>query len=142
MNQGFRKSRQGVRRRSFASEAHKRRRAVGDAIGKLPALILVGLLLSSGFASAGDWSGRGYIDHIYINYGWVMVRVPQMTGNPDGCGSTHYYALMPSDPNYTVMHGALLAAQLAGREVKFWVNGCAGQFGKFPHIESVIVYGQ
>ena len=91
-------------------------------------------------ACAGASTGIGMISQYYVHAEWTMVRVDSLTDNPDGCYSTEYYAIEPSQPNYSALNAALLSAQMAGKRVKFWVDGCGGQGAKYPFIRSVFTY--
>lgn len=106
-------------------------------------LILSALLFSS-FVNASGGTGSGVITSMYVNNGWTMVHVPDLIStemgsknNPDSCASNYYFAIMPTDQNYSTIHATLMAAQMAGKKVKFWVNGCKGQNNSYPHIVSV-----
>ncbi|WP_196161754.1 hypothetical protein [Reinekea sp. G2M2-21] len=101
-------------------------------------IILVSLF--STFAVASGSTASGKIEHLYLNNTWTMVSVSGISENPDSCESTAYYAIIPSDSNYSALHSTLMAAQLAGKTVKFWVNGCSGQGNKHPKIVSVWMY--
>ncbi|GAB1624093.1 hypothetical protein AAOGI_41430 [Agarivorans albus] len=96
--------------------------------------LLPALVNASGITSVGK------IAHIYVNNGWTMVHLTDVSTNPDSCESASYYAIKPSDANYSSLHATLLAAQVAGKRVKFWVNGCSGQGNKHPKIVSVFMY--
>ena len=105
---------------------------------------VVGLMLSFLFLplcvhASGGGTAWGQITEAYINQGWTMVRVNGVSDNPDSCPSTAYYALSPDDPNYQALHSTLMTAQIAGRDVRFWVYQCGGQSMTYPHIISVWV---
>lgn len=89
--------------------------------------------------ASGGGTAWGKITLLYDNVNWTMVQVSGVTDNPDGCSQVDYYALNQTDINYATLHGTLLAAQLANKDVKFWVNGCGGQSNTRPHIMSVLV---
>jgi hypothetical protein len=105
---------------------------------RIAILILSAIITFSAFA--GGSTKLGVIDHIYVNNTWTMVDVTGVSDNPDGCNSTAYYAVVPSDANYQTIHSTLMAAQLAGKKVKFYVSGCSGQGNKYPKITSVWMY--
>lgn len=103
-------------------------------------------LTTSLFAYSSGGTDKGVITSMYVNNGWTMVSVPDLhttikssKNNPDSCTSNSYYAIIPSNPNYTTIHATLMAAQMAGKQVHFWVNGCSGQNGDYPKIVSVWV---
>jgi hypothetical protein len=84
------------------------------------------------------------ISSLYVSGSWTMVALPKLANaekgsknNPDSCESTSYYATVPSEPNYNAIHSTLMAAQMSGKKVFFWVNGCGGQGGNYPRIVSV-----
>lgn len=91
------------------------------------------------YSFAGGQTSWGKVTETYVNGGWTMVRVESITENPDECEATYYYALNPSQDNYAVLHSALFAAHMAGKLIKFYVNQCGGQSGKYPQIISVFV---
>lgn len=103
-------------------------------------LILCLSFLVSSACFAGGGTAWGKIKLTYVNHGWTMVDVDGISDNPDGCESTTYYAMRPSDANYEVLHSTLMAAQLANKRVRFWVSGCSGQGSRFPKIVSVWVH--
>jgi hypothetical protein len=94
------------------------------------------LFLVSSESHAGGGTGSGLND----NNGWTMVHVPSITNNPDNCPSANYFAIRPSDTNYLTLHSTLLAAFMAEKPVRFWLNGCSGQGSNHPRIVSVWVY--
>ncbi len=94
-------------------------------------------------SNAGGSTGYSEIQEMYTNNNWTMVIVPgirdhnTIDGNPDKCESKSYYAIMPEDKNYEALHSVLMAAQMSGKSVRFYVGGCSGQNGMFPHIVSI-----
>lgn len=112
-------------------------------------LIFLSTLLIASNVMSGGTTGAGEISNIYVNNGWTMVSIPdlidpsaenQALNNPDGCTNNGYYAIVPTDSNYSALHATLMAAHFASKRVKFWVNGCGGQNGNHPKISSIWVY--
>ena len=102
------------------------------------ASLLSSLVLNNAYA-AGGGTGWGKITETYVNGGWTMVKVSGFSDNPDSCSSIDYYAINQVDVNYSALHATLLSAQMANKDVRFWVNGCGGQSNSRPHIVSVFV---
>ena len=95
------------------------------------------LLLTSAFnACASGFSQWGTIEQTYTSGSWTMVNVSGVDINPDNCEASHYYAINTSDPNYQAILSSLLAAQMAQKNVRFWLSGCGGQDGKYPKLTS------
>jgi hypothetical protein len=101
------------------------------------ATLLMAMTFNNAYASGSTAWGK--ITVTYVNGGWTMVKVDGFSDNPDECADVDYYALHPNDPNYKVLHAALLSAHIANRYVRFWVDGCSGQGQSRPHIVSVFV---
>lgn len=101
--------------------------------------VLVFFMVCAIHANGNGGTGWGLVTETYVNSGWTMVKVSGVSENPDECMSTVYYALNPSQPSYTIFHSTLLAAHMAGKQVRFWVSGCGGQNDKYPKIVSVFV---
>ncbi len=104
-------------------------------------LILISL---PSLAQASGGTDSDVISSLYVSGEWTMVMLPNLANaekgsknNPDSCDSTSYYAIVPTDANYNAMHSTLMAAQMSGKKVMFWVNGCGGQSGRHPKIVSV-----
>jgi hypothetical protein len=115
---------------------------------KIKVMFLAFFVVSSFFSSMTIASGStasGVIERIYVNAGWTQVRVPAIDNaqnNPDGCAKTYYFAIHPSDANYSAFHSTILAAQMSGKKVSFWVNGCGGQNSEYPRVTSVWLFTQ
>lgn len=99
------------------------------------------LAMSSACHAAGGMTGWGKISLLYVNGSWTDVAIQSVTDNPDGCPSAAYYALVPSDPNYSALHATLMAAQVSGKDVSLYVSGCATS-NNYPHILSVVMRTQ
>ena len=102
-------------------------------------LLFVIFITSTTALAASGSSSWGKVSEVYVHGGWTMVRVTGVSENPSQCTGITYYALHPSDANYEVLHSTLLAAHLANKDVRFWLNGCSGQNNKYPHIVSVFI---
>lgn len=101
-------------------------------------LMVLTMLLASQVSASGP-TQLGLVESFYVNAGFTMVRMEGVVDNPDECQSTAFYALEPSQPGYEVLHSTLLTAYVSGKTVRFWVDGCGGQYGYYPHIKSVTV---
>lgn len=87
------------------------------------------------------WSQQGVISETYTSGGWTMVYIPGAAHNPAACAGTSHYAVNTSAANYRGLLASILAAQLAGRQVVFYVDDttCGGQSTRYPMIASVKV---
>lgn len=101
-------------------------------------LLLTFLCLSSA-VHAGDFSQTGTITLTYTYGDWTMVKMTGTPVNPDSCSSTEYYAIPSADKNYDAIFSSILAAQIAKKNVRFWIGGCDGQYGYYPKIVSIQV---
>lgn len=99
---------------------------------------IICLVLSSATLAGGS-TAYGKITHMYVNTNWTMVMVTGISENPDECAHTDYYSINPVDKNYNALHSTLMAAHMSGKSVRFYVSGCSGQSGDYPHIISVWV---
>jgi len=59
--------------------------------------------------------------HVYDEHGNTYVDMP-----PHAC-SNNRYRLAPEHKKYDAIYSSLLAAQMAGKEVRLRVNGCNSQ---------------
>lgn len=108
---------------------------------KVCGLLLTVFLCSN--VAAGGSTEYGKITEMYTSLDWTMVIVPDITSsttrdpNPDLCPKSTYYSIEPEDKNYQAMHSVLMAAHMAGKDVRFYVSGCSGQNNEFPRIISI-----
>lgn len=102
---------------------------------------LILIFVMSSVSYAAGTTGWGKISILYVNNYWTDVALQSVTDNPDNCPSAAYYALVPTDANYSALHATLMAAQAAGKDVSFYVSGCATS-NNYPHILSVVVRTQ
>jgi len=100
-------------------------------------LLLILILTTK--VSASGMTSWGNVTVTYVHGDWTMVSLEGVSNNPDECSSTGYYALKSSQNNYKALHSTLLAAHMAGKQVRFWVGGCGGQNDLYPQISSVFV---
>ncbi|AOT08313.1 hypothetical protein [Pseudoalteromonas luteoviolacea] len=107
-------------------------------------LLMAVILAFSLQAKASGGTDSGKIAQMYVNGGWTMVHIPNIVtnvrgskNNPDSCNNNYWFAIEPNDPNYTTLHSTLMAAQIAEKNVHFWVSGCGGQNRHYPKIVSV-----
>lgn len=91
-------------------------------------------------AFAGVLTPKGVITETYTSGGWTMLHIDNQSTNTFGCSLSGWYAINTTDNNYTGLLSNILAAQMAGKQVTFYVSGCGGQAGQYPKIESIIVY--
>jgi hypothetical protein len=74
--------------------------------------------------------------------GWVAamvsVKLDAPYVNPGNCADHQGYSTDPADPGSPVYHASLLAALLAGKQVRLVVRGCIGGIDR-PRIIGVYV---
>lgn len=86
------------------------------------------------FCSANANSDNGVQSIVYVTIhdsGNAMVTFAA-AGNTEVCGSTiggQTLAISKSNPNFKILYATALAAQLAGRSVDSWANGCVDIWG-------------
>ena len=92
---------------------------------------LANTVLATGFS---QW---GTINQTYTTGSWTMVALSGNDENPDDCPADYYYAIATTDANYEAILSSILAAQMAQKQVRFWLAGCSGGDNKFPKITSI-----
>ena len=82
--------------------------------------------LASGAASAGGSSGVMTVQAAQVDGGDQTLTITGATswGNPDGCTTSAYVIVLPSNPFYKDIEAAVLTAGTAGKTVSFWLSGC------------------
>lgn len=90
-------------------------------------------------AIAGQQTPSGFVTRTYTSTAWTMIQISSQGSSSYGCAKANYYAINTSSENYSAMLASVLAAQMAQKNVNFWVSGCGGQAGEYPKIESVVV---
>ncbi|BBM03929.1 hypothetical protein [Microbulbifer sp. GL-2] len=112
--------------------------------------VVVYMMTMTVWAAGSGLVGPATIKTMYVNGGWTQVRAPELDAsnhpgeeaayNPSGCEKTYYFAIHPTDDNYAAIHSTLLSAQMTGKKVSFWLDGCGGQDGAYPRIRSVWLF--
>lgn len=109
--------------------------------------ILFAFLFLGPTASAAGWSSPGTtgdtIKRIYNHANFLQVQLTTHNQNPDSCPSATYFGL-PKPPDidtdqYDQFFSMLLAAELSGAKVRFWLSGCSGQNDQYPKITSIMI---
>lgn len=96
----------------------------------LIALSLVATAAPRAAGVGGDGSNWGRMTEVYVDAKGSVLRVQfsRPVVNPSGCEGGDFYMLELDDsPGADRFLKALLAAHLAGRKVKFWIDGCTKQ---------------
>ncbi|WP_157234621.1 hypothetical protein WKI13_11540 [Teredinibacter turnerae] len=104
---------------------------------KISAILIA--LLSTNLVEAGEATTQGKIIASYTSGAWTMVRIDSQSTKTFGCEKPNWYAINSGDSNYQTIVSSILAAQMAQKEVSFWVSGCGGQAGSYPKIESIVI---
>ena len=97
-----------------------------------------------GWSSPSSTSEGDLIERIYYNANFTHVRLSAHNVNRSNCNggasTASYFSLdINNTATYDQMYSMLLAAQLSGAKVRFWLSGCSGQGGKYPKITSIIL---
>ena len=88
---------------------------------------------------AGELTPEGIITKTYTSGGWTMLQINNQSSNNFGCDKSTWYAIDNSDSNYSGFLSSILAAQMSGKKVSFYVSGCGGQAGQYPNIETIMI---
>lgn len=108
------------------------------------AFLTVAVLVFSSLCLAAGQSGQGNIDHIYQRSFDGHLYVKKAGGswnNPDGCASSDRLVLVRDNPSRSEFYSAILAAQLANRQISAWISGCIDWGGTtYPEISGLSVY--
>jgi len=89
-------------------------------------LVIAGMFRPAAHAQ-GDGSNWGKITELYVDAKMSVVRLSfsRPVVNPSNCEGGDFYMLELDDsPDGERFLRVLLAAHLANRKVKFWVDGC------------------
>lgn len=79
---------------------------------------------------AGSWTPWVTITDTYLHNGagrYANFFVSGTSMNPDGCasGADFYGISKQGNPMFVEIYSAMLAAQIAGKRVHFWIEGCS-----------------
>ena len=96
-------------------------------------LILIAMLAIAGATSIraadeGDGSNWGTIEQLYVDAAGTVLRIDfsRDVVNPSHCeGGDFYVRELDNSPASDRFVKTVVAAQLADRKVKFWVEGCS-----------------
>ena len=96
-------------------------------------LMLIAMLAVTGAmpiraADEGDGSNWGTIEQLYVDAAGTVLRIDfsRDVVNPSGCqGGDFYVRELDGSPASDRFVKTVVAAQLADRKVKFWVEGCS-----------------
>ena len=87
---------------------------------------------------AGEYSNSGRVSRIQIN-GWQASIIMDSEMIKAGCTYSSQYRLdfnTEHSEKIKLMYSTILSAYMAGKEVKFWLNGCHEDF---PVITDVVM---
>lgn len=99
--------------------------------------LIIFMLSNSLSAFSGGFSNVGVITEVYVNSGFTQVQMSGGQVNPDSCSATASYGFKTTDQNYEGLLSAILSAQMAGKNVQFYLTGCSGQNDAYPKIVSI-----
>lgn len=95
-------------------------------------LVLAAMLIVAGISPAiaadeGDGSNWGTIKQLYVDAAGTVLRIDfsRDVVNPSGCeGGDFYVRELDGSPASERFMKTVVAAHLANKKVKFWVEGC------------------
>ena len=104
---------------------------------KLGGLVSIGLLLLPGFAIGAVWTAGLIPEQPYVHSGLGYFSI-QDSGNaevinPDNCTSEVYYLVSKDTALAKDMYAMLLAANLGGKKVIYYLSGCVD--GVYPEVK-------
>ena len=111
-------------------------------------MVLTALILAfsaNSYASVGGSSGQGKISYMYQRSFDGLLAVYKEDGvwdNPDGCDHSDRIVLTKANNgSRSEFYSALLAAQMANRNIKAYLFDCVEWNGvKYPKIEGLYTY--
>ena len=105
----------------------------------LAALFFMGLIQSNVALSGSDWSSLSTITSVraFTDQEDQFILVSGFS-NPHNCSNAGMLTVKKKDNNWRAVHTVIFSAFIAGRSVKFRVDGCANN-GEFPIIDGVEV---
>lgn len=86
-------------------------------------ILAMSLLLSSDYSSAGGKVGWNTITAIAFQNEDLFLYSSSWN-NPNGCGKDNAVILKNTDPNFDKAYAMLLAAYMAGKQIKAYSDGC------------------
>lgn len=96
-------------------------------------------------ANAGGWASQNAIIE-FINIESNIVRIKFKAddeADPDECGETGYIILSDDTTNGDRQYSALLAAQMAQKPTKLYVNGCFEKWNtSYPKLHAVFLLNE
>lgn len=112
---------------------------------KLTKVFIVFFIFFAGQSFAGSWATNNLTGRInFINTESDVVRVNFTAtdiGTSEGCGQSNVVVISGSAKNQDRQFSILMAALLADRPVKIFVNGCYSAWGtSFPQIAAIYLY--
>ena len=93
--------------------------------------------------ATGGASGTQQITQINTDSynGFIEIFCVSAWGNPDGCSNASTVVVPLSNPNYRDMLASALMASATGKNVQFWVVGCASTpWGTEPIAVTIMTY--
>jgi hypothetical protein len=106
---------------------------------RLSLVAAIGAILLPVTVVASGWSNWNVIDKVYV-FSSRTNFVHTSGTNPDSCGAATDYILQTTHANYATLHATALSAYLAGKQVRFSLNGCVSIGGTtYPIIDAIQV---
>ena len=111
---------------------------------KLRGLIFIGFLFLPGFAIGAVWTEGLIPEQPYVHSGLGYFSLQDAANpdviNPDNCTSRNYYLVAKDTALAQDMYAMLLAANLGGKKVKYYLNGCVN--GDYPEIHHIRIISE
>ena len=107
-------------------------------------IFLFSLLLTSFCSLSSGWStsnGTGRITYVNAESNIVRIRLDATDlKNPDNCGKTDVVMLKGDSKNEERQYALIMAAFMANKPVKVYLNGCEPGWGTtFPRLSAIYV---
>jgi hypothetical protein len=91
-------------------------------------------LLLPSLAHAGVWGTQTTITGYYVYDDGAAFIKTAAGQDPQSCGSTVYYLLDTTKPNFKAIWAQVISAQATGATVSVYFNGCEGAYPKVAAI--------
>lgn len=99
------------------------------------AFALASLLMASPLSFASGSTPNGMVTDIVFFHGHTGILIKHTAmSDPDGCGRSDYFILPDTYFRFKEAYAALLAANLANKQVGFTVSGCMQGLPMIEHM--------